>query len=135
MRPLSNITILVAEDERPVLMLLRVVLESAGARVLTADDGERALRLLTLHPEVDVLCTDLNMPRMDGQQLVQAVRVIAPTMPVVVCTASEISGSAPGLLGIVDGVVRKPFVPVDLVQAIRAAIDSSRSRSELCRTA
>lgn len=135
MRPLSNITVLVAEDERPVLMLLRVVLESAGARVLTAEDGERALRLLALHPEVDVLCTDLNMPRMDGQQLIHAALRSAPSMPVVVCTASEIGGSAPGLLGIVHGVVRKPFVPMDLVQAIRSAADSGGTRTELCRTA
>src|SRR5688572_29106406 len=55
MQPLHDITVLVAEDERPVRMLVRVVLESAGARVLEAEQGAIALRLLDLHPEVDVL--------------------------------------------------------------------------------
>ena len=39
MQPLQDITILIAEDERPVRMLVRVVLESAGARVIEAENG------------------------------------------------------------------------------------------------
>ena len=53
MKPLSDMTILVAEDERPVRMLLRVVLEAAGARVLEAEHGGIALRLLDLHQPRD----------------------------------------------------------------------------------
>lgn len=123
MRPLADMTILVAEDERPVRMLLRVVLESAGARVLEAEHGGVALRLLDLHPEVNVLCTDLNMPEVDGAALVVAARSARPDLTVVVCSAVDLASAHPELFASVDAVVQKPFVPSDLV---RAAADARR---------
>jgi two-component system cell cycle sensor histidine kinase/response regulator CckA len=122
MTPLHDITVLVAEDERPVRMLLRVVLEAAGARVLEAEQGEVALRLLALHPEVSVLCTDVNMPIMDGDALVARARRSRPELPVVACSAMDLDASYPDLAQRVDSVVRKPFVPSDLVRAIDTAI-------------
>lgn len=122
MEPLNDITILVAEDERPVRMLLRVVLEAAGARVLEAEHGETALRLLALHPEVDVLCTDINMPVMDGVGLARRARLRRPDLPIVVCTAMDVEAAYPVLLGLLDATVQKPFIPADLVRAIRSAL-------------
>ncbi|MCW2961357.1 MAG: response regulator receiver protein [Thermoleophilia bacterium] len=118
MQPLTNMTVLVAEDERSVRMLLRVVLEAAGARVLEADDGIQALRLLELHADVDVLCTDVNMPNLDGPGLVDAARMRRPDLPVVVCSALDLRGHAAPLAGLADAHVQKPFVPSDLVRAI-----------------
>lgn len=118
MQPLHDITILVAEDERPVRMLVRVVLESAGARVIEAENGAVALRLLDLHPEVDALCTDVNMPVLDGAGLTLAARIRRPALPVVACTAMDLDASYPDLARAVDGIVQKPFVPSDLVRAI-----------------
>lgn len=122
MQPLHDITILVAEDERPVRMLVRVVLESAGARVIEAEHGGIALRLLDLHPEVDVLCTDVNMPILDGAGLTLAAHLRRPGLPVVACTAMELDASYPELARSVAGVVQKPFVPSALVHAIAAAV-------------
>jgi CheY-like chemotaxis protein len=122
MKPLANITILVAEDERPVRMLLRVVLEAAGARVLEAEHGGVALRLLELHPDVDVLCTDVNMPHMDGEALVTSARGVRPSLPVVACSAMDLDSSYPRLAMAVDSVIQKPFVPSELVRAIDAAM-------------
>jgi CheY-like chemotaxis protein len=124
MKPLADMTILVAEDERPVRMLLRVVLEAAGARVLEAEHGGIALRLLDLHPEVDVLCTDVNMPHVDGAMLVADARRMRPSLPVVACSAMDLDASYPALASAVDAVIQKPFVPSDLVRAI----DASSSR-------
>ena len=129
MQPLKNITVLIAEDERPVRMLVRVVLEAAGARVLEAEHGEVALRLLDLHPEVDVICTDVNMPVMDGVGLCNAVRARrGHAVPIVACTAMDVPSSYPHLLRIVDEVVQKPFVPGELVRAVLAAVDSRRGQ-------
>jgi CheY-like chemotaxis protein len=122
MKPLSNMTVLVAEDERPVRMLLRVVLEAAGARVIEAEHGGVALRLLELHPDVDVLCTDVNMPNVNGEELVAAARIARPDLPVVACSAMDLDASYPVLATHVDAVVRKPFVPSDLVRAIDCSI-------------
>ncbi|MCW2928441.1 MAG: response regulator receiver protein [Thermoleophilia bacterium] len=122
MKPLADITILIAEDERPVRMLLRVVLEAAGARVIEAEHGAVALRLLDLHPEIDLLCTDVNMPILDGVGLVAATRQRRPQLPVIACTAMNVDDSYPTLAPMVDGVVQKPFVPSDLVRTIGAAL-------------
>lgn len=127
MQPLHDITVLVAEDERPVRMLVRVVLESAGARVIEAEHGAIALRLLDLHPEVDVLCTDVNMPVLDGAGLTRAARLRRPDLPVVACTAMDLVASHPELARSVDGVVQKPFVPSALVHAINVVMDQRRS--------
>lgn len=126
MRPLTNITVLVAEDERSVRMLLRVVFESAGARVIEAEDGLQALRLFELHPEIDALCTDVNMPNLDGLGLVAALRERAPSLPVVACTALDLYGHAASLRTVVDGHVQKPFSPSDVVRAIGDAIESRK---------
>lgn len=127
MQPLADMTILVAEDERPVRMLLRVVLEAAGARVIEAEHGGVALRLLDLHPEVDVLCTDVNMPNVDGERLVVEARRSRPRLPVVACSAMDLDSSYPVLAACVDAVMRKPFVPSELVRAIDAAADVRRA--------
>lgn len=127
MMVLPNLTVLIAEDERPVRMLVRVVLEAAGARVVEAEHGEAALRLLDLHPEVDVLCTDVNMPVLDGVGLVREVRTRRRELPIVACSALPLHESHPELAAAVDAVVRKPFVPSDLVRAIdRAACRRQR---------
>ncbi|MCB0878845.1 MAG: response regulator [Thermoleophilia bacterium] len=125
MKVLHDITVLVAEDERPVRMLLRVVLESAGARVIEAENGAVALRLLDLHPDVDVLCTDVNMPSMNGEALVSAARTRRSMLPVVACTAMDLGESYPLLARVSDAVVQKPFVPSDLVRAITTALASA----------
>ncbi len=122
MQPLHDITVLVAEDERPVRMLVRVVLEASGARVLEAENGAVALRLLDLHPDIDVFCTDVNMPVLDGSGATIAARLRRPNLPVVACTAMDLDASHPDLAAVVDAIVQKPFVPSDLVRAIDAAI-------------
>jgi CheY-like chemotaxis protein len=126
MRPLDNTCVLVAEDERSVRMLLRVVFEAAGAQVLEAEDGQQALRLYDLHPDIDALCTDVNMPNLDGPGLVAALRAREPNLPIVACTALDLRGHASPLRALVDGHVQKPFSPADVVRAIGDAIDLRR---------
>ncbi len=122
MKVLNDITVLVAEDERPVRMLLRVVLEAAGARVIEADNGATALRLLDLHPEVDIVCTDASMPTLGGPAFVKRMRLARPSTPVVVCSAHDVRELHPGLAARADAIVRKPFVPSDLIRAVAMAL-------------
>ena len=125
MKPLNDITVLVAEDERPVRMLVRVVLESAGARVIEAEHGACALRLLDLHLDIDVLCTDVNMPIMDGVELSRRALDRRPDLPIVACTAMDLDASYPELVPMVSSVVLKPFVPSELVQSVQRAAQRS----------
>lgn len=68
-------TVLVADDSPVIRDLLSEALRSHGLRVLEAADGEEALALLATHPEIRLLVTDVEMPRLDGIGLIREVRM------------------------------------------------------------
>jgi two-component system chemotaxis sensor kinase CheA len=65
---------LVADDSPVVRDVIAQALRAHGLQVLVASDGEEALALLGSHARVDVLVTDIDMPRLDGLALVRALR-------------------------------------------------------------
>ncbi|WP_410748889.1 response regulator, partial [Cupriavidus sp. SIMBA_020] len=72
---------LIAEDNLLNRSLLRDQLRTLGANVIEAKDGEEALaKLETAH--VDLVITDLNMPKMNGYELLQTARAKQPSLPV-----------------------------------------------------
>lgn len=68
-------TVLVADDSPVIRDLLSEALRSHGLRVLEAADGEEALAVLAAHPEIRLLVTDVEMPRLDGIGLIREVRL------------------------------------------------------------
>ena len=80
-------TVLVAEDEVLVLMLLADALEEEGFHVVSAANGAKALE--ALEPvdreggHVDLLFTDVNMPGIDGLELARRARVLHPDLPII----------------------------------------------------
>jgi two-component system chemotaxis response regulator CheY len=66
-------TALIADDAAAVRRSVRWILEPAGLKVLEAGDGKAALEVLRAE-KVDVLIADLNMPQMDGLELIRALR-------------------------------------------------------------
>ncbi|MFI5342380.1 MAG: response regulator [Candidatus Methylomirabilales bacterium] len=77
--------ILVVDDNPGLLETLATMLEEAGLKVLPAESGEVALRLLDQSP-VDLVLTDLGMPGLTGWQVAEAVKAKAPWTPVVLLT-------------------------------------------------
>jgi PAS domain S-box-containing protein len=85
--PQTGATVMVVEDEDAVRHLMRRVLTEAGYTVITAADGEDAVGLWRRRgDEVDVLLTDVVMPRLTGPELVQRLRADRPDLPVVFCS-------------------------------------------------
>jgi len=82
-------TLLVVDDQFTVRELQRSILESAGYRVKTARDGREALATVTGDPDVGLVVTDVQMPEMDGIELLRAIRVDheQASLPVVVVTS------------------------------------------------
>lgn len=81
-------TILVVDDEEMVLTMAEMVLKSRGYRVLTALSGEKALQVFnTTNSLIDLMITDMVMPKMNGRELIEKVRVISPNTKVVCATA------------------------------------------------
>ncbi|MEX3934166.1 ATP-binding protein [Paraburkholderia phymatum] len=88
-RPRTNemSTVLVAEDNLLNRGLLRDQLLTLGAKVIEAADGEEALALLCKH-HVDIVLTDMDMPKMTGAELLAAIRAKEPELPVYAVSAS-----------------------------------------------
>jgi len=80
-----KLTVLVADDEKNIREGLREALLLDGYEVLAAADGREALDIVN-RGEVDLLITDLKMPRLSGEELLKSVSVQFPTVPVIILT-------------------------------------------------
>ncbi len=71
---MSNKTILVVDDSKTIRNLVAFILKAEGMKVETAENGIDGLEKLYCTPEIDLILTDINMPRMDGFSFIAAVR-------------------------------------------------------------
>ena len=78
--------ILVAEDEAMLRAIAVEMLEDAGYNVFQAGDGEEALALLRNNPGIEVLVSDIKMPRMDGYALAEAGLQLRPELKILLMT-------------------------------------------------
>ena len=67
-------TILTVDDSRTMRNMLMLALANAGHTVIQAEDGVHGVEVLAQNPSVDVIITDINMPRMDGFGFIEHVR-------------------------------------------------------------
>ncbi len=121
---LSNLTILYAEDDVDTANLTTMVLEDYVGRLLVAKNGQEALNLFRLH-KVDLVLTDILMPKMNGIELIDNIRSssIHPDVPVVITTAhTETKYLLDAIRLRVDGYILKPINIEELLQAIHKAI-------------
>jgi two-component system chemotaxis sensor kinase CheA len=81
--------VLVVDDQFTVRELQRSILEAAGYRVETARDGSEALAKVVAEPDVELVVTDIEMPEMDGIELLRSIRSEPQhsSLPIVVVTA------------------------------------------------
>jgi two-component system, OmpR family, response regulator len=80
--------ILVVEDNKNLLVLMRSRLEQSGYEVLRAENGQQALRVLDSF-QVDLVISDIMMPQMDGFELIESLREANLNMPILIVTAKE----------------------------------------------
>jgi len=92
-----------------------------GYRVLDAGDGREALRLAQGAGDIDLLITDVVMPRMTGRELADKLRMTAPLLRVLFM--SGYPGSLGDQLGRNVDLLEKPFTSLTLVSRVRQALD------------
>jgi len=116
--------ILVVDDDRQIVRLLRAYLEQVGYQVLTAYDGETALHILR-RERPDLVVLDLMLPDRDGWDVTRIVRSdekLAAT-PIIMLTARvEDNDKIVGLELGADDYVTKPFNPREVVARVRAVL-------------
>ena len=115
--------ILVAEDEPAVRSLVEHVLRAAGFTVVAAVDGREALDLAEGLPTIDLLLTDVMMPRLNGPDLAVALRERRPDQRVLFMSGftSDVLGGR-GIVSPDIELLPKPFAPDDLLARVRAVL-------------
>jgi FixJ family two-component response regulator/putative methionine-R-sulfoxide reductase with GAF domain len=119
-------TVLVIDDERLFLTLVRDELQKAGFGVLAAENAEQALEVLAKRP-VQAILMDVVMPGMDGMELLPRILREHPKTPIIVVSgrASFLTGVQAMRLGAVD-FLRKPLNIDELIRSITAAVQRGR---------
>ena len=123
-------TILIADDEPNMRRVLDGLLRRQGYQVLSAADGQQALRLLVEQAEhVAAIITDLRMPKLDGMQLLERTARDYPDIPVVLLTAhgSVDNAVAAVKLGAFD-YLEKPFDQSQIRQVLEKAVRTHELR-------
>jgi DNA-binding response OmpR family regulator len=115
--------ILIVDDEPNVRLVFRTALESTGAELASAEDGEAALAWLKDN-RADLVLLDLQMPRVGGMGVLERLRAIGNDVPVIIITAH---GSIPDAvaamkLGAID-FISKPLTPDVLRRAVADVLD------------
>jgi phosphate regulon transcriptional regulator PhoB len=125
--------VLVIDDEKDIVSLLRYHLEKSGFQCLEGMDGSAALRLVReYHP--DLLILDLMLPGMDGLEICRQLRqdITTARLPILMLTAkAEEVDRVVGLEVGADDYVVKPFSPRELVARVRAILRRAHEPVEL----
>lgn len=126
----KQLTMLVVDDELVVQSLVRDALEDEGHTVFTASSGEEALEILTTR-NIELLISDIRMPRMSGIELAERARAMSPAIGVVFITGYASLNTAKDAIkqGALDYVM-KPFELSEIRQAVHNAITKLSEASE-----
>jgi DNA-binding response OmpR family regulator len=121
---------LIVEDEPRMLDLLRQGLYEHGFTVMTAPDGETGLEIATAH-EFDAVVLDIGLPRMDGYNVMQALRARARTAPVLMLTARDKEDDIIHGLDLgADDYLTKPFSFPELVARLLSITRRPREKTD-----
>jgi two-component system cell cycle sensor histidine kinase/response regulator CckA len=123
-------TLLVVEDAPVLRRLISVSLEKRGYTVLAAEDGTEAIRILENNPgKIDLVISDIMMPKLNGLELRKKAILLRPEMRFLF-----ISGYAEDTIGWTAhlpqdvGYLEKPFLPIELERKVRAQLNESDAR-------
>ena len=120
-------TVLIVEDEVLLRDLLTEFLVSAGYVIIEAGDGEEGIALFQKHADaIDLVLSDIGLPKLSGEEVCNAIRKIKPQARVVLCTGFIEEGKKRELLesGVLD-ILYKPYKVPEVLAAVRAALDRS----------
>jgi two-component system response regulator HydG len=122
--------ILVVDDEPELCRALGKLLTRNGYEVMAAGNGEEALEILRRH-EVDLVLSDLQMPRLGGVELLKAGRVVSPRTEFVIITGhGTIEVAVDAMKRGAYDFVEKPFSTATTLKVVRKALEKQRLRLE-----
>ena len=117
-------TIMTVDDSASMRQMISFTLEKEGYEVITAEDGVDAIKKLETSA-VDMIITDLNMPRMDGIELIKSVRTMNQYkfIPIIMLTTESVdSKKQEGKSAGATGWIVKPFKPEQLIGVVKKVL-------------
>jgi DNA-binding response OmpR family regulator len=115
--PLTTRSVLVVDDDRQLCDLLAEILTEAGYTVHCAHDGEAAWLEIQMQP-LDLILSDITMPRLDGISLARRLVETGSSIPIIL-----MSSAVTAVAGVNGTVVRKPFAIDGLLARIASVLD------------
>jgi len=118
-------TILVIEDEEPLVEIFRQLLERLGYRALFARTGKEAVELAkTFDGQIDLALLDLKLPDMDGGRVYPLIMEARPDLKVIVCSGYNIHGPAQAILDAgAEGFIQKPFHIATFAEKLKEVLE------------
>lgn len=113
--------VLIVDDDEDARLYMRAILEEAGHELYFAANGEEAMKTY-FRRGIEVVVTDLHMPRGDGMELIEAITGLDPDASIV-----AVSGTGPEQLGMASMLgahttIPKPVDPQRLIEAVAARV-------------
>ena len=118
-------TILIIEDEEPLVDLFRKTLERFGYRVLVAETGKQAVDLAkSFDGRIDLALLDIKLPDMDGGRVYPLIMEARPDLKVIVCSGYSIHGPAQDILDAgAEGFIQKPFSIAPFAEKLKEVLE------------
>ena len=114
--------ILIADDEKEIVKLLKIYLETEENTIFEANDGAQAMEILKGN-SIDLAIVDIMMPKIDGYQLIKYIRQQEKYIPVMVISAKvTLSDRVLGIDLGADDYITKPFEPLEISAKVKAQL-------------
>jgi len=126
---LSNKTILVVDSVDANSLYLDSILKDMGSKVISAQNGQVALDIVTKIKTIDLILMDLNMPVMDGYESTKLIKKIRPDIPVIAQTAYALPDNIEKAYNSVyDAVIKKPIIIDELITTMKECFTKAGNR-------
>ncbi len=124
--------VMVVEDEVDTIFLLKQIFRIAGFNVVSAMDGEEALKKIVKY-EPDMVLLDIMMPDMDGWETLKYIRQMTDVPVMFVSALGRKQDVVRGLRAGVDDYITKPFHSEELIERVRAVLRRTQKAKEISR--
>lgn len=120
----QGVKILLVDDDPFVREMIGMILESDGYDVIASENGSDAFEKLSACGDVSLVISDINMPGMNGYELIDKIRSFGFVMPVLALSGIDDSYVADGAIvkGAVDYVVKDDNIEVNILSAVKSAL-------------
>lgn len=126
----ENYKILIVDDQKPILSILRSILSESHFYVTSALSGYEALELCN-RIQFDLICMDINMPKMDGITTLEKIREKNPTVPVIIISSEATRDNLKKAVAKgANHFLTKPFKAEKIIRIVNSCLTHSETLSE-----